>query len=210
MIFNAIATLVIALTLYTSYKDFKKDSSLLRTVYLTRPLDYLWSLLIVIGVMSAVIAFTSVTLPHFMTWSWYSLLDSNDSRGNIMLAPLASRSLVIIAIFFLMLSLALPYLAKSEEKMFRSLVFGTRARIIASLKFGLAHMIMGVPLYGALVLSLVGYLFSVFYVKAFVTASKINPYTADEVALNTSTSIHAKYNFIILAIGSLVAMLTLN
>ena len=210
MIFNAIATLVIALTLYTSYKDFKKDSSLLRTVYLTRPLDYFWSLLTVIGVMTAVIAFTSIPLPHFMTWSWYSLLDSNDSSGNIMVAPLASRSLVIIVIFFLVLSLALPYLAKIEEKAFRSLVFGTRARIIASLKFGLAHMIMGVPLYIALVLSLVGYVFSVFYVRTFVTASRVNPYTANEVALNASTSIHAKYNFIILAIGSLVAMLTLN
>ena len=210
MIFNIIATLVIGSALYSSYKDFRKDSSLLKMAYFTRPMDYLWSFLMVIGVMTTVVTLASVGLPKFMTWSWISMLssDSTDApSGNIMAAPFKSGSVLIIGIFWLLLSLALPYLAKGEEQSFRSLVFGTKRRIITSIKFGLVHMIVGVPLFIALILAVAGYIFSIFYVKAFNKAAKVDPYTADEVAINVSTSVHAKYNFLIITIGSLLAIL---
>jgi hypothetical protein len=105
------------------------------------------------------------------------------------------------------LSLALPYLAKGEEKTFRSLIFGTKNRIITSIKFGLVHMIVGVPLFIALILAVAGYIFSIFYVKAFYKAAKVDPYTADDVAINVSTSVHAKYNFLIITLGSVLAIL---
>jgi hypothetical protein len=98
-------------------------------------------------------------------------------------------------------------LAKSEEETFRSLVFGTKKRIIASIKFGLVHMIVGVPLIVALVLALVGYIFSIFYVKSFNKAVMIDPYTADKVAILSSTSVHTKYNFLVITLGSLLAIL---
>jgi hypothetical protein len=105
---------------------------------------------------------------------------------------------LIIGGFWLLLSLALPYLAKGEEQTFRGLIFGTKKRIITSIKFGLVHMIVGVPLFIALILAVVGYIFSIFYVKAFNKAAKVDPYTANEVAINVSTSVHAKYNFLII------------
>jgi len=210
MIFNIIATLVIGSALYSSYKDFRKDSSLLKMAYFTRPLDYLWSFLMMLGVMTTVITLASVGLPKFMTWSWISMLGDGSAdapSGNILAAPFKSGSVIIICIFWLLLTLALPYLAKGEEKVFRSLVFSTKKRIITSIKFGLIHMVVGVPLFIALILAVVGYIFSIFYVKAFKKAAKVDPYTADEVALNVSTSVHAKYNFLIVTIGALLAIL---
>ena len=210
MIFNIIATLVIGSALYSSYKDFRKDSSLLKMAYFTRPMDYLWSFLMVIGVMTTVITLTSVGLPKFMTWSWISMLGDGSAdapSGNILAAPFKSGSVIIICIFWLLLTLALPYLAKGEEKVFRSLVFSTKKRIITSIKFGLIHMVVGVPLFIALILAVVGYIFSIFYVKAFNKAAKVDPYTADEVAINVSTSVHAKYNFLIITLGSVLAIL---
>ena len=210
MLFNIIATLLIASTLYSSYKDFRKDSSLLNMAYFTRPLDYLWSFLMVIGVMVTVVTLASIGLPKFMTWSWISMLGDGSAdapSGNIIAAPFKSGSVLIISVFWLLLSLALPYLAKGEEQSFRSLVFGTKNRIITSIKFGLVHMIVGVPLFIALVLAVIGYIFSIFYVKAFNKAAKINPYTADKVATDVSTSVHAKYNFLIITIGALLAIL---
>jgi len=210
MIFNIIATLVIVSALYSSYKDFRKDSSLLKMAYFTRPLDYLCSFLMVIGVMTTVITLASIGLPKFMTWSWISMLGDGSvdaPSGNILAAPFKSGSVIIISIFWLLLTLALPYLAKGEEKVFRSLVFGTKSRIITSIKFGLIHMVVGVPLFIALILAVVGYIFSIFYVKTFNKAAKVDPYTADEVAINVSTSVHAKYNFLIVTIGALLAIL---
>ena len=210
MIFNIIATLVIGSALYNSYKDFRKDSSVLKNAYVKNKIDYLWAFLLVMFVFVTIGTLASIGLPKFMTWSWISMLGdggSNTPSGNIMAAPFKSGSVLIIGIFWLLLSLALPYLAKGEEQSFRSLVFGTKRRIITSIKFGLVHMIVGVPLFIALILAVAGYIFSIFYVKAFNKAAKVDPYTADKVAILASTSVHAKYNFLIITIGSLLAIL---
>ena len=210
MIFNIIATLVIGSALYNSYKDFRKDSSVLKNAYVKNKIHYLWSFLLVMFVFVAIGVLASVGMPNFMTWSWISMLgdgSANAPSGNIMAAPFKSGSILIITGFWFLLSLALPYLAKSEEEGFRSLVFGTKNRIITSIKFGLVHMIVGVPLFVALILAVVGYIFSIFYVKAFNEAAKVDPYSADKVAVLASTSVHAKYNFLIITIGSLLAIL---
>jgi hypothetical protein len=210
MIFNIIATLVIGSAIYSSYKDFRKDSSVLKNAYVKNKIDYLWAFLMVVGVMTSVVTLSSIGLPKFMTWSWISIFSDGSGSapsGNIMAAPFKSGSVLIITGFWLLLSLALPYLAKGEEEVFRSLVFGTKKRIITSIKFGLVHMVVGVPLFIALILAVAGYIFSIFYVKAFYKAAAVDPYSADKVAILASTSVHAKYNFLIITIGSLLAIL---
>jgi hypothetical protein len=150
----------------------------------------------------------SVDLPKFMTWSWISMLGSDGApSGNIVAAPFKSGSVLIISCFWFLLTLALPYLAKGEEETFRSLIFGTKKRIITSIKFGLVHMIVGVPLFIALILAVVGYIFSIFYVRAFNKAAKADPYSANKVAILASTSVHAKYNFLIITLGSVLVIL---
>jgi hypothetical protein len=211
MIFNILATLLIGSAIYQSYIDFRKDSSLLKMVYLSRPFDYLWAFIMVIGVFIGIITIMSIDLPLFMNWSWTSLLSGGEHSGNIIAAPLKSKSISIIVSFWLLLSLALPYLAKSEEIMFRSSVFGIKKRIITSIKFGLVHMIVGVPLSIALLLSIVGYVFSIFYVKAFRKASESSVDNPNDIAINVATSIHAKYNFIIITLfSSIMVSLLIN
>ena len=210
MIFNIIATLVIGSALYNSYKDFRKDSSVLKNAYVKNKIDYLWAFLLVMFVFVAIGVLASIGMPKFMTWSWISMLGdggANAPSGNIMAAPFKSGSVLVIAGFWFLLSLALPYLAKGEEEAFRSMVFSTKKRIITSIKFGLVHMIVGVPLFVALILAVVGYIFSIFYVKAFNKAAKVDPNSADKVAVLASTSVHAKYNFLIITLGSLLAIL---
>ena len=210
MIFNIIATLVIGSALYNSYKDFRKDSSVLKNAYVKNKIDYLWAFLLVMFVFVAIGVLASVGMPKFMTWSWISMLGdggANAPSGNIMAAPFKSGSVLVIAGFWFLLSLALPYLAKGEEEAFRSMVFSTKKRIITSIKFGLVHMIVGVPLFVALILAVVGYIFSIFYVKAFNKAAKVDPNSADKVAVLASTSVHAKYNFLIITLGSVLAIL---
>jgi membrane protease YdiL (CAAX protease family) len=209
MLFNIIATLVIGSALYNSYKDFRKDSSVLKNAYVKNKIDYLWAFLLVMFVFVTIGALASIGLPKFMTWSWISMLGSGTDApsGNIMAAPFKSGSVLVITGFWFLLTLALPYLAKGEEEAFRSLVFGTKKRIITSIKFGLVHMIVGVPLFVALILAVAGYIFSIFYVRAFKKAAKVDPYTADEVAILASTSVHAKYNFLIITLGSVLAIL---
>jgi hypothetical protein len=177
--------------------------------YLTRPMDYLWAFLLVMFVFVTVGVLASIGLPKFMTWSWISMLGSGADApsGNIMAAPFKSGSVLVITGFWFLLSLALPYLAKGEEEAFRSMIFGTKNRIITSIKFGLVHMIVGVPLFIALILAVVGYIFSIFYVRAFNKAAKADPYSADKVAILASTSVHAKYNFLIITLGSVLAIL---
>lgn len=211
MLFNLIASLVIAYSLYNSYKDFRKDSSVLRKSYLNRPLDFLWSFLMVVGVFISLALLSTIELPKFMTWSWFSIFssDSTNASGNIITVPFKSGSLVVMSVFWLLLSLALPYLAKSEEETFRSMVFTTKDRIITNIKFGLVHMVVGVPLFVALILAVCGYIFSIFYVNAFSKAAKVDAETADDVAIRTSTSVHAKYNFIIITILALISILTI-
>lgn len=209
MLFNIIATLLIGSTLYSAYKDFRKDSSVLKNAYLSRPLDFMWAFFLLVFVFVSVVTLASIGLPKFMTWSWVSTLSNGSTSGNIVAAPFKVKSIAFIFGFWVLLSLALPYLAKNEEKSFRSMVFGTKDRIVASIKFGLVHMIVGVPLFVALILAVCGYVFSIFYVNAFSKVAKVDPFTADEKALMASTSIHAKYNFLIVTIGALVTILSL-
>ena len=105
--------------------------------------------------------------------------------------------------------LTIPYLAKSEEELFRSNLLTIRSRITNSIGFGLIHVVVGVPLYISLVLALVGFVFSIFYIKTYKRFSHINEEKANLEATLASTSIHSKYNFIIFTIGAVASILLL-
>lgn len=207
MVLNIISFLIISLTLYTAFKDYKKDSSLIKKVYFERPLDYLWSFLMLVGVSILVFTCMSFDLPKFMTWSWFSLFSSDKSGGNVITTAFNGQSIVFIVLFWSILTLALPYLAKGEEEVFRSGVFGIKNRLLVNLKFGILHMIMGVPLFVALILSVVGYVYSIFYIRTFneYTKKGLDFESSNNFALQASTSVHTKYNLIIVTIAAVVS-----
>lgn len=211
--FTLIACLLIGFSVWSSYKGFIEDKTLISRTYFKNLKDYIIALGIVILVFILVI-FLFISMPVFiqdiLKFSWIKIFNSSKSGTNLIMAPFETGNNYIIFIFWILLSLCLPYLAKSEEESFRSLSLSNNDRILSSIKFGFAHMVVGVPVFGAIVLSIVGYLFSIKYCKSYVKYLRKyrDSFKADSFAIEASTSLHAKYNFILITI--VVLLLALN
>lgn len=211
MILNIISFLIISFTLYSAFSDFRKDKSLIKKVYLERPKDYLWSILLFFGVSLLVLFCVSIDMPKIFTWTWFSLFSTSETSGNVLTKAFNSSSLIFIVFFWILMVLSLPYLAKIEEESFRYQVFNIKSRILTNLKFGLLHMIMGVPLFVAIILWIVGYFFSVMYVYTFNKNfnSGVDYDSSNELALHASTSLHTKYNLIIITLAAVFSSILL-
>lgn len=202
IIINIVSYLLIGLGIWDSFKMFRKDSGLIKRVYFNDLRDWLWAFLMMLGVFITIVLLSLIDLPQFLRFSWISLISSGAKGQNLITSPALSGSIPIVCIFWVVFTLCLPYLAKIEEIGFRDGATGLRSRIIKSILFGLVHMIMGIQLYIAIILIFVGYLFSCKYMVGFRRGG-------NEVGLAASTSLHAKYNFIIITFGCLVGLLTL-
>lgn len=202
IIINIVSYLLIGLGIWDSFKMFRKDSGLIKRVYFNDLKDWLWAFLMMLGVFTVVVLLSLINLPQFLRFSWISLISSEVKSQNLITSPALSGSIPIVCIFWVVFTLCLPYLAKIEEIGFRGDATDIKSRIIKSILFGLVHMIMGIQLYIAIILIFVGYLFSCKYMIGFRKGG-------NEVGLAASTSLHAKYNFIIITFGCLVALLSL-
>jgi hypothetical protein len=202
IISSSLVALAIGKTIFDNKEDFFSKNSLLYEAYLKRKIDYLWALLLIILIVSSSYLITKLNIPKFMLWSWTSLITQGKGT-NVTALPFSSKSIFIVVFFWIALCISLPYLAKIEEEMFREYKTKLMERILNSLKFGLIHMIVGVPLLFCLLISIVGYVFSIFYVKEY------NKSKSYDLALAASTSIHLKYNFILVSTLALVKLLLL-
>jgi len=202
IIIKVISYIFVGLAIRDSWKMFIKDRGLIKRVYCNDLLDWLWALLLVIGVIVIISLLSFIDLPQFLKFSWLSLISSEYKGQNLVTSPLLSGSIPIVCIFWVVFTFCLPYLAKIEEIGFRSNSTSHKSRIIKSIVFGLLHMIMGIPLYVAIILIFVGYLYSCKYMIGFRRGG-------NEVGLAASTSLHAKYNFIIITFGCLFGLLVL-
>ena len=208
MILTTITTLIIGFTIFKSYKMFQSDKNLIKRVYTQNLKDYPLAFALVIGVIIGILALASI-VPDFMKFSWISLLSSDGKGTNLVMAPFTSGSIFIVLGFWVILSLCLPYLAKDEEVSFRGYTYFRNKRIIESIKFGFVHMIVGVPIFAAIVLCFVGYVYSMKYVSGYKNYIKDNQKdkgtkefaeAANEAGVEKSTSLHAKYNFILITL----------
>lgn len=207
MIITLISYLFLFLTFYNSYKLIQKDPTLFKRVYFTKLKDYFLSSLMMISVLFTVIGILSIGIPDFLKFSWLNLLGGKGT--NLIISPVSSAGsghpgiITILAsfIFYVALCICLPYLAKAEEEMFREGKISTSQRIKSSIVFGFIHMIVGVPLFVAIILCVLGWIFSERYINSFM--KNLNTHsekTANEVAIFDATSLHAKYNFLVLTI----------
>jgi len=89
-----------------------------------------------------------------------------------------------------------------EEVIFRGGAIDIGSRIKKSIIFGMVHMVMGIPLFVAMLLCITGFIFSIKYCKAYKVLG------SDEAIL-ASTSLHMKYNFILITFGCLATIITL-
>ncbi|OGZ06995.1 MAG: hypothetical protein A3D65_02275 [Candidatus Lloydbacteria bacterium RIFCSPHIGHO2_02_FULL_50_13] len=104
----------------------------------------------------------------FMRWGWLNFFVS--SGGNVLIAPVLEGSSSPLAfirflppLFFVALLFALPFLAHYEEEIFRRGYHGWRNIIRQSVKFGLVHLFVGIPLAVAVALIGVGFFFACKY-----------------------------------------------
>ena len=201
LIIKIIGYLLLAIGIRDAYKAFKSDRGLIKLVYFKNYIDYLWAFLLVLGVGTFVALVNLVELPYILKFSWINFISGDESR-NLATTPLTSGYIPIVLIFWVVMTFCLPYLAKIEEVIFRSNVITQKERIKKSVIFGLIHMVMGISLYIALIISIMGYIYSCKYYKSYKKGG-------DKLGLEASTSLHTKYNFILITIGCLFAILTL-
>lgn len=132
-----------------------------------------------LGVLVAVIAAAAGLLSldnPVLNFGWYQYLVQDvggdpSGGGNIITAPFSYPVLVLP--FFALLLFVLPRMAEAEELIFRR---GTRTwtqGVVRSVVFGLAHMLVGVPLAIALALGLGGLWFTHQYFRGGVARSTV-------------------------------------
>jgi hypothetical protein len=136
-----------------------------------------------VGVVAVTIgvAFALYLAFPFLNRSWLYLLPGMQAT-NVAVMPLRYRC--VAPIFLAILALSLPELAWDEEITYRRGTRDWRHAIFRSLRFGLAHCVVGVPLFVGLALTLPGLWFTHQYFRGGVERSATH---------------HAAYNLVVLA-----------
>lgn len=200
---------VFVYNIYVSINQRKKDNIVYRVVYLTKPWDWLLAICIIIPLITVVILLKPY-VPSFLNWNWLNLLGSgpgsavvNAGNANVaVLKVVASESYTWVAIpIYLFFLYFLPKAAYWEEYVFRRHNMRFLGIVLKNIQFGLLHCVMGVPIYIGLLLSILGIVFSIRYLAAYH-----RNFDHDESTLSC-TSLHAKYNIILVTLLFIAVML---
>lgn len=205
MILSIITFILVGLTFWNGIRFFLDEPKLFKQIYFDKLKDYFWAFLLFLGTITTLSLLSMVELPSFLKFSWIKLLGGTGT--NLIANPgltegTSTFALIGTIIFYLCLIAILPYLAKMEELSFRSQRFSVKDRVISSIKFGFIHMIVGVPVFAAILLCFIGYIFSFRYKRAFYKYYE-QSYSYDRCeneAIDSATSLHAKFNFIIISL----------
>ncbi len=186
-------------------------------------LTYLRALCIaVITITLGVLIYLHV--PEFLRWGWGNLIFGNS--GNVALQPLDTASLVgqkvseiqgggfdyrwlfLIPVWIIFL-LAVPFWAEVEERIFRQGVHSWQGITLNSIKFGLVHLIMGIPICWALTLSVPGFLFACRYKYTYHRYLRKfkDEAQAQDAGVRASTADHAVYNAILISLSVATVLL---
>jgi hypothetical protein len=211
--------LSIAMIGYIAYEIWRNKHRLhlVRQVYLRSGiLTYVRALLIFVATTTTTLIAWEI-MPNFMRYGWTNFVFGYST--NIAFQPVATIDQVnqaqsrsgfpldigaILAIgFWLLMILALPFLAEIEERVFRQGIHTWKGISRSSLLFGLIHLIMGIPLFMGFVLFVPGFLFACRYkyayhqhLKQFATEERV----AQEVGVQASTADHAVYNALLVTV----------
>lgn len=136
-------------------------------------------------------AFALLALFPALDRSWLYLLPGTGGHaGNLGLMPMQIKYFGIA--FLLLFAVSIPDLARGEEVRYRQGTKNWRHGAWRSLRFGLAHCVVGVPLYGGLALTVGGLWFTFQYFRGGVEGSTLH---------------HATYNWIVVSAALVAATL---
>jgi hypothetical protein len=193
--------LLLLIFIRSCWIKYKENPDIIKSVYLSNHKDWIFSIFLLLFV------FSSMSLLYFadinwIKWSIINLFDSNQVGSNLIIAPIwSTNSLIISTVIWILLVFFIPYGAYIEEEIFRKGKISIKSRIFSSISFGFLHMLVGVPVFTSIVLSIVGWFFSLRYINALKKSDETS-------ALISSTSLHAKYNFIIVTLLYLTLILS--
>lgn len=135
--------------------------------------------------------------------------------GNLLIGPVMegtkSNSVavrILVPIFFIVLTFILPFLARSEERIFRRGHDSWRSVTKQSIKFGLMHCLVGVPLAAGIALILSGLFYGLKYKNAFErNVVALGRQRAEDEAVMISITYHTMYNTILILFLLLITSL---
>lgn len=138
-------------------------------------------LLIILAIASA---YTLVNIP-FLKYGWFNLFfgDTGSLLGLPVTEGMSSSNLLlrlVMFFYFLLFILAIPFLARIEENIFRRGCITFKEISWQSVKFGLMHLVLGIPLAAAIALIGVGFFYAYKYKKAFNQTLKRMGWTQTE------------------------------
>lgn len=185
--------LVRALARAVSGPARRRTAAILRGL---RPAHFLSGPVVLAMVLTAFVALYQVPPLRF---GWWTALGGtgNVAFGSSERTAGTVLEWLIPGAFIALLLPALPMLVEREERMFRlgAEYWSVRRRAWAGLKFGLFHLVAGIPLAAALAISLAGWWFTWTYLRG-VRRSGGDP----AAGLAESTRAHLAYNLEIVAL----------
>lgn len=170
-----------------------------------------------LGILALTIA-TIVALLQVpgLNYGWINLFFSGEG-GHMLIKPImeVSKSTnilfrLMVPIFLIALAFVLPFLAKYEEQMFRKGHYDWNSIAKQSVKFGLEHCLVGVPLAAGIALIVLGLFYGLKYKRAFDRNVNTMGYRrAEDEAVMVSTTYHTMYNMIVVAFLFLVSLMAI-
>lgn len=168
-----------------------------------RPRHFLLAVIVLSGTLTAILLLLAPD--SFLRWGWWDSLGGN---GNVIFGqttgPTSVISGVVLPILIVVpLALSLCFFALREERIFRrgDERRGLGGRLWRSLVFGLAHLVMGIPIGAAIGLGVGGFGFSQVYLRRWRESRSRHQSVLD------SARVHFAYNLIL--IGMVAVMLVL-
>lgn len=164
------------------------------------------------------------SIPQLLPWTGYGWMHLfSEGGGNVIFAPIASSGDAVsggagagfyaarafMLLFLVGLAAILPFFAHMEEVAFRRGVHAPGRVALQSLKFGLLHMIVGIPLSAALALAGVGYVYAQLYLRQYrkVRAMGFDEEYCQDQGVLYATVWHTLYNTLAVSLVALALVL---
>lgn len=169
-----------------------------------------------LGVITlTIVAVVALAQVPGLKYGWINLFFNGG--GNMLIKPVQEGSdsasvlvRLMVPLFFVALAFALPFLARSEERSFRKGHDEWSSIVKQSIKFGLVHCLVGIPLAAGIALIVPGLFFGFKYKRAFDRNVDTMGYgRAEDEAVMVSTTYHTMYDTILVAILLLVALVAI-